>query len=51
MDEGKSCDNCAHKGMLSEDQDGNRIVDCDINEFQMFAPFSTDCIHWEKALD
>ncbi len=46
----KTCDTCAHKAAESEDQDGNRIVDCDINDFQMYSPWSDDCKHWEKAL-
>lgn len=44
----KSCDTCIHKEMESKDQDGNRIVDCGANESQIFAPFASDCVHWEK---
>jgi len=44
----KNCDTCAHKEMESVDDNGNRIVDCDENEFQLFAPFAEDCKHWEK---
>ena len=46
----KNCDTCAYKGMESEDADGNRIVDCDINDLQMFSPWTDECKHWEKAL-
>ena len=46
----KSCDTCAYNGAESEDADGNRIVDCDINEFQMYSPFAEECKHWEKRI-
>ena len=46
----KNCDTCAYKGMESEDADGNRIVDCGINDLQMFSPWTDECKHWEKAL-
>jgi hypothetical protein len=46
----KNCDTCAYKGMESEDADGNRIVDCDINDLQIFSPWADECKHWEKAL-
>ena len=44
----KNCDTCAHKEMESQDANGNRIVDCEINEYQIFAPFAEECAHWEK---
>lgn len=47
----KSCDTCAHKSAESVDENGDRIVDCEINELQMYSPFAEDCKHWEKALD
>ena len=47
----KSCDNCVHKEMESLDPNGNRIVDCDANEFQIFMPFAEDCVRWEKKAD
>ena len=47
----KNCDNCAYKAAESKDEDGNRIVDCEINEFQMYSPFAEECKHWEKATD
>ena len=47
----KSCDTCAHMAAGSVDPDGARIVDCDINELQMYSPWADDCKHWEKALD
>ncbi len=48
---GKSCDTCIHKEAESKDEEGNRIVDCEINEYQMYAPFAEECVHWERALD
>jgi len=47
----KNCDTCAYKGMESEDAAGERIVDCEINDLQMFSLWVDDCKHWEKALD
>ena len=47
----KNCDTCANKGQESKDENGDRIIDCEANEFQMFAPFAEECAHWEKALD
>ena len=47
----KSCDTCANKEMESEDANGNRIVDCAANEYQIFSPFAEDCAHWERAVD
>ena len=47
----KSCDTCIHKRSESEDADGNRIVDCEANELQMYSPWAEECKHWEKALD
>jgi len=44
----KGCDTCAHKSAESVDNDGNRIVDCDINDLQMYSPLVDECIHWEK---
>ena len=49
--EERNCDTCAYKGMESKDEDGNRIVNCDANELQMFSPFAEDCVHWEKSVD
>lgn len=46
----RTCDTCAHKEMDSKDADGNRIVECGINEFQIFSPFAEECKHWEKAV-
>ena len=45
----KSCDTCAHKVAESRGPDSARIVDCEINEFQMYAPFAEECKHWEKS--
>ena len=47
----KNCDTCANKGMESVDADGNRIVDCEANELQLFSPFADECKHWEKSVD
>ena len=47
----KSCDTCIHKSAESVDPDGERIVDCDINDFQMYSPWVDECKHWEKELD
>ena len=47
----KNCDNCMHKADESRDENGNRIVSCEINECQMFFPFAPECKHWERALD
>ena len=47
----KNCDNCAHKEDESKDPNGNRIVRCDANEFQLFFPFADECVHWEKAVE
>lgn len=44
----KNCDTCEHKQAESRDEDGNRIVDCDENELQMYSPFADECVHWEK---
>ena len=46
----KSCDTCAYKSAESVDDNGERIVDCEINELQMYSPFADECKHWEKAL-
>lgn len=47
----KNCDTCAHKSAESVDENGNRIVDCDENEFQMYSPYADECRHWEKKSD
>lgn len=44
----KNCDSCAHKAAESVDDQGNRIVDCDANDLQMYSPFAGECVHWEK---
>ena len=46
----KTCDDCAHVNGVSMDEDGNVIIDCELNEFQMYAPRAEECKHWEKAL-
>jgi len=47
----KTCDTCAYKTAESEDENGDKIIECEINEFQMFAPFAEECVHWEKRDD
>ena len=47
----KNCDTCAYKTAESKGADGHRTVDCEINGFQMYAPFAEECKPWEKALD
>lgn len=46
----EGCGTCAHVGAMSEDDGGLRIVDCELNELQMYAPYATECKHWERAL-
>lgn len=50
MAEERNCDTCAHKAAESVDVDGGRIVDCEINELQMYSPFADECKHWERAI-
>ena len=51
----KSCSTCMHKSAESIDpsitEGENRIVDCDVNELQMYSPWVDDCKHWEEAVD
>ena len=47
----KSCDTCAHKSAESVDENDERIVDCDINDFQMYSPWVSECKHWERCDD
>lgn len=46
----EGCGTCFHAAAMSEDGDGGRIVDCEANEMQMYAPYTTECKHWERAL-
>ena len=46
----KNCDTCANKNAESVDENGGRIVDCAVNELQMYSTFAEECKHWEKAL-
>lgn len=46
----EGCGTCAHCGDMTF-VDEERMVACDVNEFQMYAPYATECKHWEKALD
>lgn len=48
MAEKKGCDTCVHKVAESRDDDGNRIVNCDINKYQLYAPLVEDCKHHVK---
>ena len=47
----KSCDTCEHKSAESVDADGSRMVDCEINDLQMYSPWVDECKHWERASD
>ena len=47
----KSCETCEHITAFSVDENGNRLVKCELNEYQMYFPFAEECVHWEKALD
>ena len=51
MTEAKGCDTCVHKEAESVDDDGNRIVDCDINIYQMYAPLVEECKHHQAGVD
>ena len=48
--EERSCDTCAHKAAETADENGKRMVDCDINGFQMYSPFAEECKRWERAV-
>ena len=39
---------CAYKAAETV-EDGERMVDCDLNYLQMYSPWVKDCKHWEKA--
>jgi len=47
----KNCGNCKHKAAESRDEEGKRIVDCDINFRQMYSPWAEECKHWESHDD
>ena len=42
----RNCDNCAYKVDESVDGNGERIIDCEANECQMYAPWAPECKHW-----
>ena len=46
----KNCDTCIYKADESKDQAGNRLIDCEANERQLYMPYAEDCVHWEKKL-
>ena len=46
MAEKKGCDTCAHKVTESKDDQGNRLVDCAINKYQLYAPLVDECKHY-----
>lgn len=50
MAEKNGCDTCAHKVAESVDPDGNRIVDCEANEYQLYAPLVDECVHYSKKV-
>ena len=45
----EGCGTCAHTSAMTE-LDGARMVDCELNELQMYAPYACACKHWEKAV-
>lgn len=47
----KSCDTCAHKTAETQDAQGNRMVECELNDFQLYFPFAIECKHWERRID
>lgn len=47
----RSCDTCVHKSDETVDVDGSRMVDCDVNELQMYSPWVDECKHWERIAD
>ena len=46
----KGCDNCAYKVAESKDEDGKRIVDCEINVKQLYAPLVEECKHFKAKV-
>lgn len=50
MAEKKGCDTCRHKVTESKDEEGNRIVDCAINKYQLYAPLVDECKHHSKRV-
>ncbi|MBQ9005974.1 MAG: hypothetical protein IJ092_06340 [Atopobiaceae bacterium] len=45
----EGCGTCAHACAMTE-SDGERMVDCEINEMQMYSPYAAECWRWERAL-
>jgi hypothetical protein len=45
----EGCGTCANCDGMSED-DGARTVSCAENPRQMFQPYATECVRWEKSL-
>jgi len=50
MDE-RNCETCGHMVAESKDENGNRIVDCEANEWQLYAPYAEECKHWVPRRD
>lgn len=48
MAENKGCDTCKHKVDESKDDEGNRIVKCEINKHQLYAPLVEECKHHSR---
>lgn len=42
------CGTCAYMAAQTVDADGARMVDCDLNPMQLYAPYADACIHWER---
>lgn len=45
----EGCGTCAHCGDMTFVDEG-RMVACEVNEFQMYAPYACECKRWERAL-
>jgi len=40
-----ACDTCCHKKSETVETDGSRMVNCEINKYQMYAPMVYECKH------
>lgn len=47
MTEANGCENCVHKKDESVSFYGKRIVRCELNYYQMYAPFVKECKHYQ----
>jgi len=47
-----ACDTCYHmRAETVDNETGGRMVDCDINERQMYAPMVSECKHYLASVD